>query len=123
MSQDKIEEKIKDRTKLCAAIQNDITSLASKLGKLSESDLALYQMLHGPDALFGDSPLSPLKTASWAKEFMIKKDMDFIGFVLDGKPSIKTFNERMEEASGWALRFTKEKPKTKTGIDAILKES
>lgn len=123
MSQDKIENMVKDRAKLCSSIQNDITSLALKLKKLNDNDLELYQMLHGPDCLFGDSPLSPARTTHWAKEFMIKKDMDFIGFVLDGKPSIMTFIERMEDASGWALRFTKETPKTKTGLDAILKEA
>ncbi len=118
-----IEDKIKERTRLCAAIQNDIVSLSTKIASLSAKDLDLYLMLQGPDCLFNDSPISPFKTAHWIKEFMIKRDMDFIGAVLDGKFQVRPFIERMEDASAWCMRFTKEKPKPKTGLEAIMKEA
>lgn len=117
----KVEGRIKERTKLAASIQNDITALALKLKKFTEQDIETYQMLWEPDALFSDCPISHGNTYRWAKEFMVKKDMDFIGvYVPDGKPSIKNFGERMEESSAWALRFTKEKELPKQGLDAII---
>lgn len=116
----KVADMVKDRAKLVAAIQNDVTALATKLGKLTDQDLILYNHLFDPDCLFNDSPISQFNTYHWLKEFMIKKDMDFIGYILDGKFSAKPFTERMEDAARWALKFTKVKEKEKTGVGAII---
>jgi hypothetical protein len=121
---EKVEARIKDRAKLASSIQNDITALATKLAKFTEQDVETYEMLLDPDCLFNDSPMGALKTYHWASEFMVKKDMDGIVkmYIPDGKPSIKPFVERMEEASNWAMRFVKPTAQPKRGLDAIIEE-
>lgn len=109
------------REKLCQTIQNDTTALANKFNKLMQYDLELYQKLAGPDCLFMDSPISPKRTQHLLKAYMVKKDMDFISAVaaLDGKQAIKDFVAEAREATLWLMRFSKEKPKKKTGLEAI----
>lgn len=116
----KMPERMSYREKLCATIQNDVTALAMKINKLAEHDLETFSMLNEPDALFNDCPISPFKTHHHLRMWMIKKDMDFIGYALDGKVSIKPFLEMAQEASKWVLRFSKEKKPVKKGVDAII---
>lgn len=116
----KIEKRIKERERLVNEIQAAIDILAPAIKKLVDSDLKTYSMLSKPDCLWSDSPISNFNTYKWIKEHMIKRDMDFIGFALDGKPSLKTFGERSKELVGWVMRFSNEPEKEKTGIDAIL---
>lgn len=116
----KIEERVKERDKLAFAIETDINCLALKINKFIDHDLATYEMLNSPDSLYHDSPISRAFTYEWIKQYMIKKDLDFIGYVLDGKATIKNFVERATEASGWVMRFTKPLELKKTGIEAIL---
>lgn len=115
-----VDERMKYRENLCSSIQNDITALSMKLNKLTDHDLETYQMLVSPDCLFNDCPISPFFTYHHFKQFMIKKDMDFIGHALDGKVVIKTFTEMASEASKWVKRFATEKKVTKKGIQAII---
>lgn len=116
----KIEKRMKERDRIVAEIQGIVDAFAPAIKKLTDHDLKTYSMLNKPDALYSDCPLSSLQTYRWLKEHMIKRDMDFIGFALDGKPSLKTFVERCSDAGKWAMRFTKEPEEVKTGIDAIL---
>lgn len=116
----KVEERLKNRENMCFAIQNAIIGLSKNLKILADADIETYQMLIEPDVLFNDSPIAPLKTVHWLTQFMIKKDMDFIGYALDGKHVIPNFHDMAKEASGWVLRFAKEKPKPKKGADAII---
>lgn len=116
----KILARVKERDKLAAEIQSDIEALAGKINKFCDRDLKTYEMLSGPDCLYGDSPISKTWTCEWVKQYMIKNDMDFIGLFFDGKINIKPLSERIGDASRWILRFTKEIEKKKTGIQAIL---
>lgn len=116
----KVETRVKERDKLSLVIQSEIDSLAEKIGKLIDHDLKTYSMLTNPDCLYYDSPVSRAFTYEWIKQYMIKKDLDFVGHFFDGKVNILSFSERMTDASKWMMRFTKEPEKQKTGIEAIL---
>lgn len=116
----KILARAKERDKLAAEIQADIDALASKIEKLCDRDVKTYEMLTKPDCLYGDSPVSKAWTSEWIKQYMIKRDLDFIGHFFDGKINIKPLTERIGDASKWMMRFTKEPEKQKTGIQAIL---
>lgn len=116
----KVEAKVKERDKICLAIQNEVTSISMKFNKLKEMNLDIYESLIGPDCLFNDSPISDYFTIHWLKEFMIKKGFDFIGYVPDGVISVRDFTEKMAEAGKWAIKFTKDAGIEKTGIEAIL---
>lgn len=117
--QKELKELCDAREKLSSAIQNDITATSVKIKKLFALDLEIYGKLPSADSLFNDSPISHFKTAHQVKQFMIKRDMDFIGYSLDGKQSIKDFLEYAKEITGWIMRCAIEKPKVKKGIDAI----
>lgn len=119
-TEDQIKQRVKARNSLSAEIQTLVDELALKTSTLIEHDLDTYSMLHGPDALYGDCPLGKPFIWSYLKQYMIKKDMDFVGYHLDGKFYIQEFRDRMVEASNWALRFTKPLAKQKTGINAII---
>jgi hypothetical protein len=111
---------LKKRDALCAEIQKDIESFAAKMKKLLDQDVQLFNKLLDPDCNYMDSPLAGPWTVHWMKQYMIKCDMDFIGFPLDGKPAIAPFVEKTLEASKWAMKWTKAKEQEKTGIEAIL---
>lgn len=118
---EKIDGRLKDRDKQSVVVQAAIDVLAEEINKLIEQDLITYEMLLNPDCLYHDSPLSRAFMYEWIKQYMLKKDMDFIGGVyLDGKVNIKDFADRSQEASKWALRFTKQVAPEKTGLEAIL---
>ncbi len=116
----KIEKRVKERGNLCKTIQDEIGILAENINKLIDHDLKTYSMLSNPDCLYMDSPIGRAFTFEWIKQYMIKMDLDFIGYFLDGKVNIKPFVDRANESSGWIMRFTKEPEAPKTGIDAIL---
>ncbi len=116
----KIERRVKERDKLALTIQADIDKLAEDVSKLIDHDLKTYGLLSKPDTLYYDSPISRAFTFEWIKQHMIKKDMDFIGFHLDGKASIMPFMDRTTEASRWIMRFCKEVEPEKKGLEAIL---
>lgn len=60
------------------------------------------------------------KEKSDSLDLMIKC-FSFVGFAMDGEPSLKTFLERAQDTSKWILRFAKEqKEEKKKGIDDIL---
>ena len=115
-----IEEKVLARQKLVQSIQNDIKALSTKIKKLQDENLEIYKMLVKPDSLFNDCPLSPFFTAHHIKQFMIKCDMDFIGYCIDGKHSIKDLTDLAKELVGWVYRFSEEPKPEKKGIDAIV---
>lgn len=116
----KIALRIKAREKIAAEMQAAVDVLAEKTKELFAHDLKTYQMLHNPDSLFNDSPISHFKTAHFLKNYMIKKDMDFLGYVLDGKPSVQPFLEFAHDQAKWINRFTKEPAPAKTGIEKII---
>ena len=116
-----IEKRVHNRAKQAALIQSDVTALALRLKAFADENLEIYNLLNDPDCLFNDSPLSHFNTYRWLKDWMIKKDMDFIGHALDGKASLKPFSDKMIEGHGWIMRFAKKKEKPKTGIEAIVK--
>lgn len=118
--QEKIKRRLSEREKIVRDIEKIVDLFAPAIKSLTEHDLKTYSMLSKPDALYSDCPLSSLHTYRWLKEHMIKRDMDFIGFALDGKPSLKTFSDRCSQANGWVMRFAEEPEQVKTGIDAIL---
>ncbi len=111
---------MKERLELAKEIEDDMGAVAWKLAKLTEHDLKTYGLLNKPDALFNDSPISPLTTYNWAKRQMIKLNMDFIGYVVEGKASIKSFSDQAAEVPNWVMRFAKEPEHVKTGIENIL---
>lgn len=115
-----IEQRLKYRNSLAAEVQVAMDKLAAKLNELTDHDVETYEMLHSPDSLYGDSPLGRAFTWQWAKQYLIKNDLDFVGYHLDGKMSIREFKEHAIEASNWAARFIKPAPAKKSGIDAIL---
>ncbi len=115
-----IEQRLKYRNSLASQVQVAIDKLAEKLNELTEHDVQTYEMLHSPDSLYGDSPLGRAFTWEWVKQYMIKNNLDFVGYHLDGKVTIKEFTTHATEASNWAARFTKPSPAKKSGIDAIL---
>lgn len=116
-----IEKRVKYRDILANDIQVAIEKLAKKINEMIDHDLQTYEMLAGPDCLYHDSPISRAFTYEWIAQYMLKNDLDFVGRVpLDGKISIKDFKDRAHEASKWALRFTKEKPAAKSGLEAII---
>lgn len=115
----KLPEKVKARELHCKTIEAQITSLAANVKLLDELSLEIYQTVMDPDCLYYDSPISPSKTYRYIKEFMIKKDMDFMGILENGKESAKSFYVRAQEVSGWIMRFSKPKPLPKFGIEAF----
>lgn len=115
-----IEQRLKYRNSLAVEVQVAIDKFSAKLNELTAHDVETYEMLHSPDCLYGDSPLGRAFTWQWAKQYLIKNDLDFVGYHLDGKVSIREFKEHAIEASSWAARFTKPAPGKKSGIDAIL---
>lgn len=115
-----IDQRIKYRNSLSGEVQSAVDKMAKKLNELIDHDLETYGLLFNPDALYGDSPLGKPFIWGFIKQHMIKRDLDFVGYHLDGKYSIVEFKERMLEASNWAKRFTKPVPGKKSGIDAIL---
>lgn len=49
------------------------------------------------------------------------KCFSFVGFAMDGEPSLRTFLQRAQETSKWILRFSRDqKEEKKKGIDEIL---
>jgi hypothetical protein len=49
------------------------------------------------------------------------KCFSFVGFAIDGEPSLKTFMERAQDTTKWILRFAKDQTEVKKkGIDEIL---
>lgn len=115
-----LEERFKYRNSLASQIQVLVDKLSDKLGEMTEHDIQTYHMLQGPDCLYGDSPVGKPFTYEYLKQYMIKKDLDFVGYFLDGKINIKDFTERMKDATAWMARFTKPIQQKKSGIDAIL---
>lgn len=115
-------QRLKYRNSLSTEVQGAMDKMAQKLNELIEHDLETYGLLFNPDALYGDSPLGKPFIWSYAKQYLIKKDLDFVGYHLDGKFSIVPFKDRMTEATKWAERFTKPIAPKKTGIDAIIGE-
>jgi len=116
----KIDELIKIREKLTMELQATVDLLSERYKRLVDLDLDLYSTLINPDCLYGDSPLGRGFTNEWLKQYMIKKDLDFVGYFLDGKINIKTFVQRASESSKWAMRFAHEGKPEKTGLQAII---
>lgn len=115
-----VESSLKKRMVLVKQIEASIDVLAKQVNALTEHDLSLYQLLYKPDSLYNDCPISKLITYHHIKNHMIKRDMDFIGYILDGKHSVKTFAEISSEIPKWANRFAYSPMKEKIGIEAIL---
>lgn len=117
-----IESRVQLREALGAEIEALVDKLSEKMKALEDLDLTTYQILVEPDCLYHDSPISRAFNHEYLKQYMKKAGLSFIeAYTLDGLAAIKPFAERIKEASGWMLRFTKEKPKAKTGLDAIVK--
>lgn len=115
-----VDPRLKKQEKAALEIQDLIDALASRITAFTEENLKIYQMLFNPDVLFNDSPLSQFIINSHLRRYMIKRDMDFIGYVLDGKHTVQPFAEMVAESSKWAIRFTTPPQPKKTGIDSII---
>lgn len=115
-----IEKRLKEREKMVSELQSIVDLFAENISKLTDHDLKTYQMLHKPDCLYSDSPLSSMKLYHHVQQYMIKKDLDYFGFALDGKPALKTLMEVDKEMRPWVLRYTTKPEPEKKGIEAIL---
>lgn len=117
----KIERRIKKRDASAKEIQASLDALYLQVQAFIDEDLKTYQSLSGPDALYHDSPISRAFTYEWIKQYMYKIGLEFVDIIcLDGKIAIQEFVTRSDDASKWAMRFTKEQEKKKSGIEAIL---
>lgn len=115
-----MELRLKAREELAVTIQKNIDEMTVNINKFIHEDLETFKMLHKPDCLFYDSPLSQFITHHWITEYMKKVGLPFAGVALDGVAAIPTFVSKAKEARLWALRFAKEPEVEATGIDAIL---
>lgn len=119
-----IEKRLDQREAICKLIKKSIDDLSTHIHRLTDEDVKTYQMLQEPDSLLNDCPLSPFFVYHFIQQYMMKKDMDFIGaYVPDGKVNVKDFFKAAIEGHPWVMRFAKMKPKKKTGIEAIVKNS
>lgn len=96
--------------KICATdIQKKLESLYRDWVVFEAATLQAYKKMPQTDAMFSDSPLSPMRTLGALRQNMAKLGWKWAAGLPYGPENVKTFLSVVEEAITWGQRILKDK--------------